>query len=335
MSALKDCFAAEYITEQNPNQKLYFFGDPETWGDSEEKSFHAFLEGFDSQKPLEVHVNSYGGNLMAAFGVYNALSSFSGDIAVYIDAMAGSAASILCCLPNAKCLMWGSSFLFVHYPSMCSLGMQNASEMRKMAGTLDKMGQKLVEIYSAKTGLPAEQLDAMLREETLLTAEEAKQLGFCDQILEDSNNSQGKVVALLPARIMAKAQSKNILASVLPKCTKEDLQKASPSLYQSILEEGIRIERERLKAFDDLEIESPDLYASKYEKPEGIEAFAVRNLKKLTEQIKKQRADYLEGAQADAEEDVNTVQITEPADAYSISADPKVVSAFANGLNFF
>ena len=61
----------------------------------------------------------------------------------------------------------------------------NGSDMRKMADTLDNISGAIADCYTQKTGLPLDQIRAMMAEETWLDSETAKQQGFATDIAED------------------------------------------------------------------------------------------------------------------------------------------------------
>ena len=62
----------------------------------------------------------------------------------------------------------------------------NAAEFRKLADDLDKIEESAIAAYRAKTGLDDEGLKELLDAETWLTAAEAVEMGFADEIEESS-----------------------------------------------------------------------------------------------------------------------------------------------------
>jgi hypothetical protein len=72
------------------------------------------------------------------------------------------------------------SMMMIHNASGGSFG--NASEMRKTADLLDQIDGILLKTYQAKTAMPVREIKKMMDEETYMTADKAKSLGFCDAV---------------------------------------------------------------------------------------------------------------------------------------------------------
>jgi len=60
----------------------------------------------------------------------------------------------------------------------------NAEELRKSADTLDKVRESLINVYEGKTGMARDEIIALMDDETWLTADEAVERGFADQVEE-------------------------------------------------------------------------------------------------------------------------------------------------------
>ena len=143
---------------------------------------------------VELHINSPGGDCFAGLKIYNALRALSAEkeTVCYIDGLAGSIASIF---PFAcgKVVMPEASFLMIHKPWLWMQG--NADELRASADELDKIEDKLLRIYAAKSNIDdeaeaKEYFATLLRGEagadgTWLNADQAFELGLCDEIDAD------------------------------------------------------------------------------------------------------------------------------------------------------
>lgn len=136
-------------------------------------------------KPLTVRVNSPGGDVFAAQSIYNQLKTYSGHITMRIDGLAASAATVVACAGDTV-IMPTNALYMIHNPATYAWG--NAEEMRTAAEVLDTVRQTIINVYQKRTGenLTADQLAAMMDNETWLTAEEALAYGFVDQIDEES-----------------------------------------------------------------------------------------------------------------------------------------------------
>lgn len=111
--------------------------------------------------------------------IYNALKRHKASVTVYVDGVAASAASFIA-MAGDKIIMPANAFMFIHNPIGGAYG--NADDMREMADALEKMELSTAGIYSTRTGMDIEEVRKMMDDETWLTATEAKEKGFADEI---------------------------------------------------------------------------------------------------------------------------------------------------------
>jgi ATP-dependent Clp protease, protease subunit len=139
----------------------------------------AGLRGIEATA-LEIRINSDGGSAMDGIAIYNDLCAMSSTRDVVITGIAGSAASIIAMAGGTIRMMDGAEF-FIHNPWIDCAG--DARFHRKIADELDRTAASMRRIYSARTGIPEAEIQALMDGEILLTAQEALDLGFCDEIL--------------------------------------------------------------------------------------------------------------------------------------------------------
>lgn len=130
-------------------------------------------------KPMALAINSPGGDVFAGIAIYNALRMHGADVTVTVMGVAASAASVIA-MAGTKIVMPENTFLMIHNPWTFAMG--NADELRDMADVLDKIGSSLVSTYVARTGKSEDDIKAMLADETWLTAAEAVEAGFADEV---------------------------------------------------------------------------------------------------------------------------------------------------------
>lgn len=143
------------------------------------KGFLAELGALPEGTPVDLRLNSPGGSVFDAVAIYNALKRHAGDITVWIDGIAASAASYIA-MAGDTIVMPENAFLMIHDPS--GLVMGTAGDMRAMAEALEKVKGSLVSGYVAKSGRPEDEIAALMAAETWLDAQEALDLGFIDRI---------------------------------------------------------------------------------------------------------------------------------------------------------
>lgn len=161
------------------------------------------------REAVTVHVNSYGGSVSEAFAIFNALQTHAGPVTVWVEGVAYSAATVIACA--ARCVAYESALFGFHSPWVETTG--PADKHRDAARSLDKFAESAARIYAAKTGKAVDEMTALMAKgETWLSAQEAKAMGFVDEIV-----SKTATLRLgphtLPARFSA-MQTENPQASI-------------------------------------------------------------------------------------------------------------------------
>lgn len=131
-------------------------------------------------KDITVWIDSYGGSVFAAAGIYNALKEHKGKITVKIDGKAMSAASVIA-MAGDEILMSPLAIMMVHNPLSGAYGY--ASELRKTADALDIIKDALINSYQLKTGKKREEISALMDSETYMSAATAVKEKFADGML--------------------------------------------------------------------------------------------------------------------------------------------------------
>jgi HK97 family phage prohead protease len=132
-------------------------------------------------KSIKVRINSPGGDVFEGIAIYNMLRAQKKPVAVYIDGLAASAASIIA-MAGDTITMGVNTMMMVH--NVWSQCVGYASDMRKMADMLDKTSAAVAQTFIAR-GLTAEKVAELMNAETWLTAPEALALGLCTGVGEE------------------------------------------------------------------------------------------------------------------------------------------------------
>lgn len=141
-------------------------------------------------KTLNVWIDSYGGNVYAGAGIYNALRNYPGQVTTIVDGKAMSAASVIAMAGNTV-KMSPVGIMMIHNPLTRVSGY--ARELRKAADVLDVVKETILNAYTLKTGIARDELSRMMEDETYLSAGEARRRGFVDELL---NVEQDKLDAV-------------------------------------------------------------------------------------------------------------------------------------------
>lgn len=141
-------------------------------------------------KSLNVWIDSYGGNVYAGAGIYNALRNYPRHVTTIVDGKAMSAASVIAMAGNTV-KMSPVGIMMIHNPLTRVSGY--ARELRKAADVLDVVKETILNAYTLKTGIAHDELSRMMEDETYMSAGEARRRGFVDDIL---NVEQDKLDAV-------------------------------------------------------------------------------------------------------------------------------------------
>lgn len=144
--------------------------------------FKQQLDELGNVSEIDVHINSSGGNVFEGHAIYNMLKMHKAKINIYIDALAASIASVIA-MSGDTIFMHKNSFLMIHNSWIMTVG--NAKELRDTADLLDKTDEASNQAYLDRAlNISEEELKELLDAETWLTASEALEKGFIDEILE-------------------------------------------------------------------------------------------------------------------------------------------------------
>ncbi|MCX4365103.1 MAG: Clp protease ClpP [Bacilli bacterium] len=209
---MKQTFMKFIDNEETEEAELFIYGDivDMAWWE-EDVTANDIRKQLDetNAKTITVHINSLGGDTFTGVAIYNLLKekSKTSKIVTYVDAIAASAASIIAMAGN-KIVMPSNTLMMIH--NCWTLGIGNANELRKVASDMDKIMDAVIQCYLSKINITEDELRALLDEETYLTAQEALEKGFCDEIVELKEDSTGVNQNALSSLVKIIKNSKNV-----------------------------------------------------------------------------------------------------------------------------
>lgn len=145
------------------------------------------LQGLSVGDRVNLYINSMGGSVKEALGIYNVLQRCPAEVFAYIDGFAASAASVIAMAAKAV-IMPRNTAMMIHNARWGAYG--NPEELRKSADDLEVINKAAIQSYTMHAGdkLPEAQLLKMLNNETWLTAEDCMKYGLADEYAaEDAN----------------------------------------------------------------------------------------------------------------------------------------------------
>ncbi|MEH7088105.1 head maturation protease, ClpP-related [Priestia megaterium] len=152
-----------------------WFGEPA----ASPNAFRNELSQYKGQD-ITLWIDSYGGDVFAAAGIYNALKSHSGKITAKIDSKAMSAASVIAMAAD-EILMSPVGIMMIHNPLTGASG--DMRDLRKAADVLDTVKETILNAYVAKTNKSRSTISALMDDETYMSASDAVKNGFADGII--------------------------------------------------------------------------------------------------------------------------------------------------------
>lgn len=162
------------------------------------KAFVEALQGLVKAGPGDIHIriNSPGGDVGAGMTIYNALRSVNKRVVTTVEGYAYSMASVIA-LAGRETRMADTAQFMVHNPTTLAYGGQK--DMERAIAALKTARTTLVKAYTKKTGKPVEDIEALMDETTFMTADEAKEFGFVDVIVDGDEIAEGEMAACFDA----------------------------------------------------------------------------------------------------------------------------------------
>lgn len=131
-------------------------------------------------RPIEVQINSPGGDMFEGLAIYNVLREHPQPITVKVMGMAASAASIIA-MAGDTVEIGAASFLMIHKCWVVAQG--NEDDMREVAEYLVPFDRAMAEVYAARSGRTVAECTAWMKAETYMSGAEAIERGFADDLL--------------------------------------------------------------------------------------------------------------------------------------------------------
>jgi ATP-dependent Clp protease protease subunit len=144
-----------------------------------------FLEHEDPEKDIYLYINSPGGVVTSALAIYDTMQFVKPDVVTIGLGMVASAAAILLAAgTKGKRMALPNTEILLHQIMGEAAG--QATEIEITAKQILKIKARINEILARHTGQPIEKIERDTDRDFYLTAEEAKEYGLIDKIIEYS-----------------------------------------------------------------------------------------------------------------------------------------------------
>jgi len=147
------------------------------------------LAADDAHRDIALYINSPGGSVTAGLAIYDTMQYIEPDVATICVGLAASMGQfLLCagepgkryCLPHSRILM--------HQPSGQMQG--QAADIAIQAEQIIYLKRMMAERIAFHTGQPIERIEADSDRDRWFTAEEAKEYGFIDRVIERASAAE-------------------------------------------------------------------------------------------------------------------------------------------------
>jgi ATP-dependent Clp protease protease subunit len=149
-----------------------------------------FLESVNHKKEIAMYINSPGGVVTAGMAIYDTMQFVRPPISTLCIGQAASMGSLLLSAgtPGMRYALTNARIM-VHQPSGGFSG--QASDIERHAEDIIKMKRRLNEVYVKHTKKSYELIEKTLDRDFFMTADQAKEFGLIDKVLEKRDDADG------------------------------------------------------------------------------------------------------------------------------------------------
>ena len=142
-----------------------------------------FLESENASMPITIYINCTGGSITDGFAIYDVMNKVKCPIITVCTGIAASmAAFLLCSGSRGRRYAMPNSTIMIHQPLGCVQG--QATDIAIVANRILGLKDKMYRIMANNTGSSYEVVAGACERDNYLTPEDAKKMGFIDEIIE-------------------------------------------------------------------------------------------------------------------------------------------------------
>jgi ATP-dependent Clp protease, protease subunit len=147
------------------------------------------LEGIDPDRDITMYINSPGGSYTAMTAIYDTMQYVRPDISTVCLGQAASAAALLLAGGTpGKRLALPNSRVLIHQPALSGAQGQG-TDLEIQAREIMRMRAQMEELLAQHTGQPLEKVTRDIDRDKIMTAQEAKDYGLVDVVLDSRKAS--------------------------------------------------------------------------------------------------------------------------------------------------
>jgi ATP-dependent Clp protease protease subunit len=142
-----------------------------------------FLDAKDPDKDIQFYINSPGGSVTAGMAIYDTMQHVKSDVSTICVGMAASmGAFLLASGAKGKRYALPNSTVMIHQPIGGARG--QATDIKIHAEWILRVKDNINSILSERTGQPLEKIQNDVERDFFMSAQEAKEYGIVDQVME-------------------------------------------------------------------------------------------------------------------------------------------------------
>nr|DAN51843.1 MAG TPA: putative ATP dependent Clp protease [Caudoviricetes sp.] len=170
------------------------------------------LDELGDVSQINVHINSYGGEVAEGLAIYSALRRHKARVRTTCDGFACSIASVIFMAGDER-LMSDASLLMIHNAWTSAWGV-NAADLRKLADDMDTITSASKSAYMARVSITEDELTELMDAETWISPADAVDMGFATAIEtfesgdKASQGARDSLMALVMASVEHRAAAK-------------------------------------------------------------------------------------------------------------------------------
>ncbi|MGJ8387031.1 head maturation protease, ClpP-related [Streptococcus agalactiae] len=179
----------------------------------------------EDSSDIILEVNSNGGLVTVGSEIYTALRNYKGKVTAEVTGIAASAASVAV-MGADKVVMSPTAQMMVH-KALFNWVSGNSDDLDKASSALKSSDKAIVNAYVAKTGKSEDEIMDLMRNETFMSAQDAVENGFADEVM--SFEAVASIDnAVLPQAVIddyyaSRTKRKQEISNMLLKIEKEEI----------------------------------------------------------------------------------------------------------------
>ena len=147
-------------------------------------AYMLYLDSDDNNKPIYLYINSPGGSVTAGMAIYDTMQHIKSEVVTICVGLAASmGAFLLAAGTKGKRLALPHARIMIHQP-LGGTGRRQATDIQIEAKEILRIRQQLNEMLADRTGQTLEKIAKDTDRDYFLSAQEAKEYGLIDQVID-------------------------------------------------------------------------------------------------------------------------------------------------------